>query len=192
MFQTGGVIGTLILPWIADKFGRKWAIAVVSLSPTWEYELWLLIGIIGQSSVLGIISGAVLAESANVAEFLVFHFFAGASALMILAADIHAVMLIFGYTVQGWVGSSFCFWKTGGSNTWRPPIALQCTWPFFLLLGLYWSSESPRWLVINDRIEEAHTILQNYIPISLIQITQTHEKSYQIQKQLMIVRTLGS
>lgn len=29
VFQTGGVIGTLILPWIADKWGRKWAIAVV-------------------------------------------------------------------------------------------------------------------------------------------------------------------
>jgi hypothetical protein len=31
VFQTGGVIGTLILPWVADKWGRKWAIAVVRL-----------------------------------------------------------------------------------------------------------------------------------------------------------------
>lgn len=30
VFQTGGVIGTLSLPWVADKYGRKWACAVVS------------------------------------------------------------------------------------------------------------------------------------------------------------------
>jgi len=29
LFQTGGVIGTLLLPWVADKYGRKWACAVV-------------------------------------------------------------------------------------------------------------------------------------------------------------------
>jgi hypothetical protein len=39
-----------------------------------------------QSSVLGIVSGAVLAGSTNIAEFLVFRFVAGASAFMILAA----------------------------------------------------------------------------------------------------------
>jgi sugar phosphate permease len=30
IFQTGGFIGTLILPWVADKWGRRWAMAVVS------------------------------------------------------------------------------------------------------------------------------------------------------------------
>lgn len=30
LFQTGGVIGTLLLPTVADKYGRKWACAVVS------------------------------------------------------------------------------------------------------------------------------------------------------------------
>jgi MFS family permease len=29
IFQTGGVIGTLVLPYFADRFGRKWAIAIV-------------------------------------------------------------------------------------------------------------------------------------------------------------------
>lgn len=32
VFQTGGVIGTLMLPTVADKYGRKWACAVVSCS----------------------------------------------------------------------------------------------------------------------------------------------------------------
>jgi MFS family permease len=107
--------------------------------------------------------------------------------------DIHAVMLIFGYTVQGWVGFGFYFWKTGGSNTWRPPIALQCAWPLFLLMGLYWVPESPRWLVMNDRIEEAHVILQKlHSDPSDPADTYARKEFYQIQKQLMIDRTLGS
>lgn len=107
--------------------------------------------------------------------------------------DIHAVMLIFGYTVQGWVGFGFYFWKTGGSNTWRPPIALQCAWPLFLLIGLYWIPESPRWLVMNDRIEEAHVILQKlHSDPSDPSDTYARKEFYQIQKQFMIDRTLGS
>jgi MFS family permease len=30
IFQTGGLIGTLVLPWIADQWGRRWALAIVS------------------------------------------------------------------------------------------------------------------------------------------------------------------
>jgi MFS family permease len=38
LFQTGGVIGTLLLPTVADKYGRKWAIALVR-----SYLLYLLL-----------------------------------------------------------------------------------------------------------------------------------------------------
>ena len=33
--------------------------------------------------------------------------------------DIHAVCLVFGYTVSGWVGFGFFFWEDGTS----PPIS---------------------------------------------------------------------
>ena len=114
-----------------------------------------------QSAALAIISGAVLAGSTNIAEFLVFRFVAGASAFMILAAvpiwmsevvppylrgalvNVHAISLVMGYVVQAWVGFGFYFWKAGGvMNTWRVPLALQCAWPTILLLGLYWVPES--------------------------------------------------
>jgi MFS family permease len=66
LFQAGGFIGTLLLPPVADKLGRKWAMAV--------------------SAILAIISGAVLAGSTNIIEFIIFRFVAGAAAFMILAA----------------------------------------------------------------------------------------------------------
>jgi MFS family permease len=153
----------------------------------------------------------VLAGSTNIAEFLVFRFVAGASAFMILAAiplymnevvpntlrgglvDIHAVFLLFGYTVQGWVGFGFYFWTTGGDNTWRPPLALQCAWPMLLLMGLYWIPESPRWLILQDRVEEANAILTKlHADPSDPGDTFARAEFYQIQKQIAIDRTLGS
>lgn len=66
IFQTGAVIGTLTLPWFADRFGRKGGLSI--------------------SALYCLISGAVLAGSTHIAMFLVFRFVAGAGAFMILAA----------------------------------------------------------------------------------------------------------
>jgi hypothetical protein len=106
--------------------------------------------------------------------------------------DIHAVCLLFGYTVQGWVGFGFYFWD-GGSKTWRPPLALQCAWPMLLLAGLYWIPESPRWLVMKDRHEEAKEILKKlHSSPGDPDDTFASTEYYQINKQIAIDRTLGS
>ena len=108
--------------------------------------------------------------------------------------DLHAVFLIIGYTVQGWVGFGFYFWKSGGNNTWRVPLALQCAWPLLLLGGLYWVPESPRWLIMNDRLDEAKAILQRLHSTSKDSTDDEYALAefYQIQKQVLIDRTLGS
>jgi hypothetical protein len=108
--------------------------------------------------------------------------------------DLHAVFLIIGYTVQGWVGFGFYFWKSGGNNTWRVPLALQCAWPLLLLGGLYWVPESPRWLIMNDRLDEAKVILQRLHSTSKDSTDDEYALAefYQIQKQVLIDRTLGS
>lgn len=93
-----------------------------------------------------------MAGSVNVGMFIAFRFVAGAGAFMILAAvpilmneivpahlrgalvDIHAVLLVGGYTIQGWVGFGFFYWTTGGDNTWQAPR--------FFLPYMYMSSRS--------------------------------------------------
>jgi MFS family permease len=66
LFQAGGVIGSLLIPYFSDKWGRKWAIAV--------------------GSIFTIVSGAILAGSTNPIEFIVFRFFSGAGAFMMLTS----------------------------------------------------------------------------------------------------------
>ena len=143
--------------------------------------------------------------------FLAFRFVAGASAFMILAAvpilmneivpvhlrgalvDIHAVMLVLGYTIQGWVGFGFFFWKSGSSNTWRPPVAIQCFFPLCLLIGLPFMPESPRWLCMKNRDEEAKAILfKLHADPTDPDNEVANAEFYQIQKQIAIDRTLGS
>jgi hypothetical protein len=106
--------------------------------------------------------------------------------------DVHAVFLIFGYMVQGWVGFGFYFWN-GGESTWRPPLALQCAWPALLLCGIYWVPESPRWLVMQDRVEEAQAILfKLHSNPNDPDDEFAQAEFYQIRKQIAIDRALGS
>ncbi|KAK1089646.1 hypothetical protein LTR48_000285 [Friedmanniomyces endolithicus] len=161
--------------------------------------------------------------SVNIGMFLAFRFFSGAGSFMILAVvpilmneivpvslrgalvDIHGVMLVLGYTIQGWsrtladatthglpVGFGFFFWN-GGANTWRPPMALTMVWPLILLVGLPFLPESPRWLCMQGRDAEAEQILikLHSDPRDPENVVAAAE-FYQIQKQMQIDRTLGS
>jgi Sugar (and other) transporter len=107
--------------------------------------------------------------------------------------DIHAVLLVLGYTIASWTGLGFYFWKGGEGNEWRPPLAIQAVWPLALLAGLYWIPESPRWLAMNGREDEAQAILQKlHFDKSDADNSYARAEFYQIQKQIVIDRSLNS
>lgn len=74
-----------------------------------------------------------------------------------ILTDLHAVMMMVGYTLACYVGLGFYF--VTGNNQWRGPIALQMALPVIILCGLYWLPESPRYLLSKDRVEEAREII---------------------------------
>lgn len=160
---------------------------------------------------MSIISGAIMAGSVNVGMFIAFRFVAGASAFMILSAvpilmneivpvhlraalvDLHGVFLVLGYAIQGWLGYGFYFWKSGGSKTWRPPIAIQCFFPLCLLILLPFLPESPRWLCLQDREDEAEAILLKlHAKADDPNNDIARAEFYQIKKQIAIDKTLGN
>jgi MFS family permease len=105
VFFAGAAILVLIIPYFADKFGRKAAISISA-------------GVI-------IVTSALLAGSTNVGEFITWRFFQGAGTWMMLSAvpiwmtevappairgtlvDIHGACLLFGYAFCDWVGYGF-------------------------------------------------------------------------------------
>ncbi|KKA17049.1 hypothetical protein T310_9327 [Rasamsonia emersonii CBS 393.64] len=57
--------------------------------------------------------------------------------------------------VGGWVGLGFYFVSASGAQ-WRIPLAIQCAAPLVLACGVLFLPESPRWLLTQDRVEDAY------------------------------------
>lgn len=156
LYQAGGFLAVFSTSYLADKWGRKTAIAV--------------------SAAITILSGALLAGSVHIGMFIAFRFVSGAGAFMILAAvpvwmnevvppsirgvlvDIHGAALLFGYMLATWIGYGFYLYTPTGNVQWRAPLAFQVLWPS-ILCGLWWMLESPRWLLLDNRAEQAEAVL---------------------------------
>jgi MFS family permease len=76
-----------------------------------------------------------------------------------LMVGLASVAQSIGYTVAGWVGVAFYFADAGGAQ-WRIPFALTAVPAILAILALIKVPESPRWLIMKARTEEASRIIQ--------------------------------
>jgi MFS family permease len=76
----------------------------------------------------------------------------------------HAIFLVFGYMLSGWVGYA-CYYATGPLSGfgWRFPLALQCLPALVLLLGSPWLPRSPRWLISKGKFDEAQQSSNGFV-----------------------------
>jgi MFS family permease len=75
-----------------------------------------------------------------------------------LMVGLVGVMISIGYVFANWLGVAFYFVEASGAQ-WRIPFAI-CTVPSFLTISLLpLIPESPRWLVMKGRTEEARKAL---------------------------------
>lgn len=63
-----------------------------------------------------------------------------------------------GYVLESWIDLAFFEFKTG-SVTWRPPIAISIIFSLILLASVYLFPESPRWLVLKNRSDQARSVI---------------------------------
>lgn len=162
-------------------------------------------------ALLTVISGAALCGSTNIGVFITFRFFSGAGCWMSMAAaalmmselaparirgacvDINGSMFLLGCVISTWTGFGFYFWKSGSSNTWRPPFALQIFWALCALAVLPFLPESPRWLCMKGRYEAAEAALIKLHATPSDPTGDLAKKEfYQIRKQIELDNTLGS
>lgn len=68
-----------------------------------------------------------------------------------------------------WIGNILAGWTTYGTNlnfdnawAWRIPTILQCALPAVVMVMILFFPESPRWLIAQDRAEEALAIFAKY------------------------------
>jgi MFS family permease len=143
--------------------------------------------------------------------FITFRFFSGAGSWMSLAAaallmnelapahvrgacvDVNGSMFLLGCVISTWTGFGFYWWTDGGSNTWRPPFAIQIFWGLCAVAPLPFLPESPRFLCMKGRYSEAKKVL---IKLHADPRDNTHELAtkefYQIQKQIELDLSYGN
>lgn len=100
----------------------------------------------------------------------------------------HAIFLVFGYMLSGWVGYG-CYFATSRNPVfaWRFPLCLQCLPPLVLLLGSPWLPRSPRWLISKGKLDEAQKVLERLRqspedPDNLV----AKEEFYQTKEQIQL------
>ncbi|KAL2786510.1 hypothetical protein BJX66DRAFT_342104 [Aspergillus keveii] len=136
--QTIGSAGALpIGPYITDRFGRRPPIAIGSLL------VILAAGLQGGAQNLGMFIGSRVVIGI------------GSSFVATAAAPLYLGSIVAAWTTYG-------TFRIPNSWSWRIPSLLQALPSLIQLALIYFVPESPRWLMANNRPEEARRILCRY------------------------------
>lgn len=101
--------------------------------------------------------------------------------------SMHGVMFAVGYSLSAWLGFGVYFISASGSTSsfpWRFPLAFQAIPAILLLMGSPWLPKSPRWLLQQDRPDEAWEVIRKLHETRSGDISGCKREFYQMQKQL--------
>lgn len=152
LFFFGATVGALVAGPLADHIGRRWALQI--------------------AAVVACVGGALAAGSVHIAMLIVVRIAQGCGlgALATLTpvylaesstpakrgmlTGLHGFFLVSGYNISAWVGYG-CFFADNLTFGWRGPIAFTCIPALLLAIGCIWVPESPRFLLMRGRADEA-------------------------------------
>ncbi|KAL8372308.1 hypothetical protein RB595_001886 [Gaeumannomyces hyphopodioides] len=158
MYQIGSVVSIPLVPPVTDRWGRKWPIVIGGVLTT----------------IGAVIQGVANDLSVHMGGRFLLGFgnsFSQMCSPMLLTEIMHPQHRARLTTVYN------CLWNVGavlvgltafgteayGNDwSWRIPCILQSIPSIIQILGIYWVPESPRYLVAQDRNEEALAMLTKY------------------------------
>jgi MFS family permease len=103
----------------------------------------------------------------------------------------NGVLIAVGYALASYMGLAF-YYSTNISAQWRAPLGLALIWPIVMLVVIRFVPESPRWLLMQGRSEEAWQVI-SYLHADPKDPDQEYARGefYQMQKQTEMDRTLN-
>ncbi|KAJ9637394.1 hypothetical protein H2204_004818 [Knufia peltigerae] len=155
ILYAGGIISCLTCPIVGNRYGRKKVIFL--------------------GAAISVLGAALQAGSVNPAMMIVSRFIVGTGMGVLLATvplyqaeisppsnrglivGLHASLIGYGSMIASWIGVAF--YHVPGAAGWRVPLALQVVFPLALCIVVFFVPESPRWLYMNDRADEAEKVL---------------------------------
>ncbi|RPB15509.1 general substrate transporter [Morchella conica CCBAS932] len=159
IYNLGQIAAFPFCGWLADGYGRRWAIFI--------------------GCVIVVIGAAVQTPANTMGQFQAGRFILGFGASIAgAAAPTYTVEISHPayrgtqaglYNVCWYLGSIIASWCCVGSNrhmhnswAWRTPTVVQAAVPGIVAILVLFLPESPRWLISQDRNEEAIAILAKY------------------------------
>ncbi|KAL2830879.1 general substrate transporter [Aspergillus cavernicola] len=159
-YDIGCIIGTIVSMFFGDKLGRRRCILIGCCI--------LIVGAILQTasySLAPMIVGRVVAGIGNGMNTI------ACPILMSETARAHErgkfmvlqlVLNIFGIVISNWMNFGFTY-VPNSSVTWRFPLAFQCFFALITISLICVTPESPRWLIMKHRVNEAQDILSRLL-----------------------------
>jgi MFS family permease len=97
-----------------------------------------------------------------------------------------------GYSLASYMGLAFYYVQNDPAAQWRGPLGLALIFPAIQLLVILWAPESPRYLLMKGRVEEARKIVMDLhqVPGDPDQ-EYARGEFYQMQKQAEFDRSLS-
>jgi sugar porter (SP) family MFS transporter len=156
-YDLGCIIGAVLSIFIGDRLGRKRSITL--------------------ACCIIIVGATIQASSYSLAQMIVARIITGVgtgintTAIPIWQSEtskpshrgrlivLQLVLLICGLVITNLLNFGLTYMDSTNEFVWRFPLALQCLFALLTMILLSFTPESPRWLVLRNRPEEAHAII---------------------------------
>ncbi|ETS74695.1 hypothetical protein PFICI_13179 [Pestalotiopsis fici W106-1] len=156
VFVIGALFGALSCSYTGNAFGRRNVICAGGI--------FTLIGSILEASSFGlaqfIVGRIILGGGVGQLSSIVPVWLSETSSSVNRGRQVvlTGLFICVGYVLESWINLGFYEFKTG-PVTWRPPIAISIVFSLILIGSIYFFPESPRWLVLKNRSDQARSVV---------------------------------